>query len=102
MIGFRLAAAVILLPAAIMFTWLTIDGLSARRGLRTELAEISHVRYGLLNADRWIERILPILDAKIDALDLKAASRASLRPTVEHALYRLLDDMKEKMSAKDS
>ena len=102
MIGFRLAAGVLLLPAAIMFTWLTIDGLSARRRLRTELAEISHVRYGLLNADRWMEKILPILDANIDRLDMKAASRASLRPTVVKALYRLLDDVKEKMSAKNS
>ncbi len=92
----------LLLAAASVFTWLTIDGLSARRKLRTELAEISHVRYGLLNADRWTEKIVPILEANIDALDLKAASRASLRPTVENALYRLLDDVKEKMSAKNS
>ncbi|HEV3202591.1 MAG TPA: paraquat-inducible protein A [Bryobacteraceae bacterium] len=102
MIGIRLAAGVLLLPAAIMFTWLTIDGLSARRRLRTELAEISHVRYGLLNADRWMEKIMPILEANIDRLDLTAGSRASLRPTVVKALYRLLDDVKEKMSAKNS
>ena len=102
MIGFRLALAVLLLPVAIVFTWLTIDGLSARRRLRTELAEISHVRYGLLNADRWIEKIMPILEANIDRLDIKAASRASLRPTVVKALYRLLDDVKEKMSARNS
>ena len=102
MIGFRLAAAVLLLPAAIVFTWLTIDGLSERRRLRTELAEISHVRYGLLNADRWMEKISPILEANIDRLDMKTASRASLRPTVVKALYRLLDDVKEKMSAKNS
>ena len=101
-IGFRLVAGVLLLAAAIVFTWLTIDGLSSRRKLRTELAEISHVRYGLLNADRWVEKIVPILDARIDALDLKEADRASLRPIVENALYRLLDDVKEKTSAKDS
>src|ERR1700722_4893495 len=98
----RIIAAILLLAAAIVFTWLTIDGLSTRRRLRTELAEISHVRYGLLNADRWMEKIVPILEANIDALDLKAASPASLRPTVENALYRLLDDVKEKMSAKNS
>jgi Paraquat-inducible protein A len=101
MTGFRLAASVLLLAAAGEFTWLTIDGLAARRRLRTELAEISHVRYGLLNADRWLEKLVPILEANIDALDLKAASRASLRPTVEHALYQLLDDVKEKMSPKN-
>jgi len=93
---------VLLLAVAAVFTRLTIDGLSARRMMRTELAEIGHVRYGLLNANRWMEKLAPILDANIDALDLKAASRASLRPTVENALYRLLDDVKRKMSAPNS
>jgi hypothetical protein len=101
-IDLRLVAAVVLLAAAAVFTWLTIDGLSARRTLRTELAEISHVRYGLLNADRWVDKMVPILEARIDALDLKAASQASLRPIVQNALYRLLADVKEKMSAKKS
>ncbi len=95
----RLAAAVLLLGVAIAFTWRTVDGLSARRQLRTELAELEHVRYGLLNADRWVERLVPILDAQIDALDLNAA-RATLRPMVQSSLYRLLDQVKEKMSAK--
>jgi hypothetical protein len=99
---FRIVAGVLLLAAAIVFTWLTIDGLSSRRKLRTELAEISHVRYGLLNADRWVEKIVPILEAKIDALDLKAADQPNLRPAVENALYRLLVEVKEKASTKDS
>jgi hypothetical protein len=99
--AWRLAIGVVLLAVAAVFTWLTIEGLSARRTLRMELAEISHARYGLLNADRWVGILQPILDARIDALDLTAADRASLRPTVENALYRLLDDVKQKMTAKD-
>ena len=98
----RLAASLLLLGVAITFTWMTIDGLSSRRRLRTELAEISHVRYGLFSADRWVEKLLPILNANIDAMDLNAPNQVNLRPTVETALYRLLDDVKEKMSAKDS
>jgi hypothetical protein len=49
-----------------------------------------------------MKRILPILDARVDALDLKAPDQPSLRPSVEKALYRLLDSVKEKMSAKNS
>jgi hypothetical protein len=101
-IGFRLVAGVLLLAAAIVCTWLTIHGLSSRRRLRAELAEISHVRYGLLDADRWVEKLVPILDAKIDALDLNAMNPASFRPIIENALYRLLDDVKEKMGATSS
>jgi len=86
-----------LLAAAATFTLRTIDGLEARRKMRIELAEIGHVRYDLLNADRWVQRLVPILEAQIDTLDLRVSDRASLRPTVERALYRLLDDVKEKI-----
>jgi hypothetical protein len=96
----RLAAGLLLLAAAGNSVWQTIDILSSRRMLRMELAEISHVRYGLLNADRWVEKIVPILGAQIDALDLTATNRASLRPTVVRALNRLLDQVKDQLAPK--
>jgi hypothetical protein len=98
-IDFRLIASFFLLATAVVFTRSTIDGLESRRKLRGELAEISHVRYGLLNADQWVARLVPILNAQIDSIDL-TANQAALRPVVEKALYRLLDDVKDKMSAK--
>lgn len=98
-IDFRLVVSLFLLAAAVVFTRSTIDGLESRRRLRSELAEISHVRYGLLNADEWVARLVPILNAQIDSIDLSANS-AALRPVVEKALYRLLDDVKDRMSAK--
>ena len=99
MIDFRLVIVVLLLVAAILFTWLTIDGLSSRRRLRMELAEISHVRYGLLNADRWREIIAPILDARIDTLDLKAQDRASLR-IAKSVVQRMRAEAVEKFERK--
>jgi hypothetical protein len=90
----------LLLAAAVYSVWQTIDILSSRRMRRMELAEISHVRYGLLNADRWVEKIVPILDAQIDALDLTATKRASLRPTVVRALNHLLDQVKDQLAPK--
>ncbi|MEO8595775.1 MAG: paraquat-inducible protein A [Candidatus Solibacter sp.] len=98
-IDWRLIAAVLLLAPAVAGTWWTIEGLAARRTLRTELAEISHARYDLLNADRWVARIVPILDARIDALDFTKADRAGLKPTVIKALNRLLEQVKNKMTA---
>jgi hypothetical protein len=93
-----LAAGAILLLPAIWFTWLTVDGLAARRQLRTDLAELTHVRYGLLSADRWRDIIAPILNAQIDRLDLKGQTK-NLRPTVERALYALLENIKKEMTA---
>ncbi len=87
---FRLAVAVILLLPAIWFSWKTVDGLAARRLVRTDLAEITNVRYGILSADQWRGIIGPMLDAQVDKLDLKGQSK-SLRPRVERALNALLD-----------
>jgi hypothetical protein len=94
----RFAAGAILLVPVIWFTWLTVEGLGARRQLRTDLAEITHVRYGLLSADRWRDIIAPILNAQIDKIDLKGQSK-SLRPMVQRSLYALLDNIKKQMSA---
>ena len=94
----RLAAAVILLLPTIWFSWKTVDGLSARRLLRTDLAEITHARYGILSADQWRAIIGPILNAQVDKLDLKEQSK-SLRPMVERSLYALLDNIKTQMTA---
>jgi hypothetical protein len=95
---FRFAAGAILLLPAIWFTWLTVAGLAARRQLRSDSAELTHVRYGLLSADRWRDIILSILNAQIDGLDLKEQSK-SLRPTVERALYALLDNIKTQITS---
>ncbi len=94
----RLAAAILLLLPAIWFTWQTMDGLQKRRDLRTDLAELEHVRYGLLSADQWRAIIGPILNAQIDKIDLKGQTQ-NLRPMVEHSLNSLLDNLKQQMSA---
>jgi len=94
----RLAAGMILLVPAIWFSWKTVDGLAARRVIRTDLAEITHARYGILSADQWRAIIGPILDAQVDKLDLKGQSK-NLRPMVEHSLYALLDNIKTQMTS---
>ena len=94
----RLAAGVILLLSAMWFSWKTIDGLARRRLIRTDLAEITHARYGILSADQWRAIIGPMLDAQVDKLDLKGQSK-SLRPMVERSLYALLDNIKTQMTS---
>ena len=94
----RLAISAILLVPAIWFTWLTVDGLAMRRDLRVDLAELQHVRYGLLSADQWRGIIGPILNAQVDKLDLQGQSK-NLRPMVEHSLNSLLDNIQKQMTA---
>jgi hypothetical protein len=90
--AFRLAAAAILLLPAIWFSWKTVDGLAARRLIRTDLAEITNARYGILSADQWRTIIGPMLNAQVDKLDLKGQTK-SLRPMVERSLNALLDNI---------
>ncbi len=97
-LNLRLAAAGILLLPAIWFSWKTVDGLAARRLIRTDLAEITHARYGILSADQWRTIIGPMLNAQVDKLDLKGQSK-SLRPMVERSLYALLDNIKTQMTS---
>jgi len=75
-----------------------MDGLAERRDLRTDLAELEHVRYGLLSADQWRAIIAPILNAQVDNIDLKKQGK-NLRPMVEHSLNSLLDNIKLQMTA---
>lgn len=97
-IHLRLAVAGILLLPAIWFSWKTVEGLAARRVLRTDLAEIEHARYGILSADQWRAIIGPMLNAQVDKLDLAGQSK-SLRPMVERSLYALLDNIKAQMTS---
>jgi len=94
----RLVLAVLLLLPATWFSWKTIDGLAARRVLRSDLAEITHARYGILSADQWRAIIGPILTSQVEKLDLKSESK-NLRPMVERSLYALLDNIKTQMTA---
>ncbi|WP_348262819.1 paraquat-inducible protein A [Telmatobacter sp. DSM 110680] len=94
----RLILAALLLLPAIWFSWKTVDGLAARRLIRTDLAEITHARYGILSADQWRTIIGPILNAQVDKLDLKSQNK-SLRPMVERSLYALLDNIKTQMTS---
>jgi hypothetical protein len=95
---FRFVVGLILLLPAIWFSWKTEDGLAARRVIRTDLAEISNVRYGILSADQWRDIIGPMLNAQVDKLDLKGQSK-SLRPMVQRSLYALLDNIKTQMTS---
>ncbi|MGA7258655.1 MAG: paraquat-inducible protein A [Terracidiphilus sp.] len=97
-LNLRLAAGIVLLLPAIWFSWRTLDGLDRRRDLRTDLAELEHVRYGILSADQWRAIIGPILNAQVDKLDLGAESK-DLRPMIERSLNGLLDNIKAQMTA---
>jgi hypothetical protein len=56
----------------------------------TALAELNDVKYGLLDADNWVEQVSSILERRIDDFELTDASRPALKRNVERVLDRLL------------
>lgn len=64
--------------------------------LKTDLAEINHIRYGLLNVDEWTDQVTTILSLKIVEYKLTPESREKLLHNLESILYTMIDEV-EKM-----
>lgn len=75
---------------------LTIQLISQARQnqeLKTDLAEINHIRYGLLNADEWTDQVTTILSIKIVEYKLTPESREKLLHNLENIFYRMIDEV---------
>jgi hypothetical protein len=54
------------------------------------LAELNDVKYGLLDADNWVEQVSGILERRIDELELTEENKPALKRNLERILDRLL------------
>src|SRR5262245_26617007 len=66
----RISICLLLLAVAGLLTYRLDIAMHENRQRRIDLAEIRHIRYGLLNANVWADRIAPIFAKKIAAFDL--------------------------------
>jgi len=84
-------------------TVLTVQYISLARQtqlLKTDLAEINHIRYGLLNVDEWSDQVSAILSIKILQFKLTPENRERLVQNLENILYQLIDEVESMMKAK--
>lgn len=84
---------------------LTIQYVSLARQnqvLKTELAEINHIRYGLLNVDEWSDQLATILSIKIIEFKLTPESREKVIENLEIMLYQLIDEVEAMMKTRTS
>lgn len=72
-----------------------IGELNRIKGLKTDLAEIHSVRYGLLDADQWVSRVSAVLERRINELELTEANRPQIKRAVEQALETLLTQVEQ-------
>jgi hypothetical protein len=86
----RTIVCIALLLASAIFTYRLDTAIRANRERRIDLAELRHIRYDLLNATVWAERITPIFSKKIAAFDLTASNKEALRPSLEKMVDRMI------------
>src|SRR5262245_11295700 len=86
----RISVSVALLFAMAVLTYRLDIAMHANRERRIDFAEIRDIRYGLLNATVWAERIAPIFSKKIAAFDLAASNKEALRPSIEKMVDRMI------------
>jgi len=94
----RLAAALslgALLIAAVLLSAQMILDLRRIQALETDLAELHDVRYGLLNAEVWVDRLAAVLAHQIDTFELTDENRPALKRNIEIALDRVLVEVEQ-------
>ena len=82
-----------LLGVATTLTTQMIVQAKENQEMKTDLAEINHARYGLMNADEWRDQVTLIMSKKILEMDLAPENRAELQHSLENIMYSLLDDL---------
>jgi len=98
----KIAVSAVVILAAMVLTIQYISLARQNQQLKTDLAEINYIRYGLLNADEWTDQLSTILSIKILEFELTPENREKLLQNLENILYKLIDDVETVMKAKTS
>ena len=85
-------SAIIFAFAAVLTIQLIVQARENQK-LKTDLAEINHIRYGLLNVDEWSDQVTTILSIKIVEYELTPESREKLLHNLENILFRVIDEV---------
>ncbi|KAA6186279.1 paraquat-inducible protein A [Thiohalocapsa marina] len=91
-----------LLLAAVLLSVTLIGDLRALQQTRTDLAELRDVRYGLLNAEVWVDQLADVLARRIDGFEVTDANRPTLKRNVQVVLDRLLLEIEASLRRRNS
>jgi hypothetical protein len=79
--------------AAMVLTMQLISHARQLQVLKTELAEVNHIRYGLLNTDEWAYQLATILSMKIVEFKLTPDNREVVIQNLEGILNIMIDEV---------
>lgn len=80
----------LLLLAMMALSAQLIRSLQAHQALRSDLAEVNNIKYGMLSADAWVTQVTAIIEKKIQQFRLTPENRAAIKPTLEQMLEVLI------------
>lgn len=80
----------------------TIELSREHQELKIDLADINHIRYGLLNVDEWADKIAMITSKKIEEFEVTPENRVQLQKSIEQVLYAIVNELEELMEERTS
>ncbi|MDX1496802.1 MAG: paraquat-inducible protein A [Salinisphaeraceae bacterium] len=86
------ALMLILLSMMTWYSWQLIQELRAHQQLAQDLAELRDVKYGLLDANKWVYQVTDIVQQEIQTLDINPENRAQLKKALERILDTLITE----------
>ena len=87
----------LVLAAMLFSSYQLVAVLDEQQSLSTDLAELDDIRYGLLNANVWVEHITYILQKKIREFDLTPENRAAIKRSLNRMLDTLITEVDKYM-----
>lgn len=85
----------LLMDLALYACWRVYQQEQLIRQLKLDQAELSHIKYGMLNMDVWQHRLTEILERKVAEYELQDESREQLRDQVRGLILRMIDTTAE-------
>lgn len=87
--------SIILILSAIFFSLKHLQLARQNQVDHINLAEVTSIRYGLLNANEWKDIISIIVAKKIEEFELTEQNRDQLKSQVEDLMFNLLDQVEQ-------
>ena len=92
-ISTRSLMSFLMLIVTAVLAFLSISLSTEIQEYKRDYAEINHIRYGLLNADRWKMELSRIISGKIEEFELTTENREALKIRVEALMHQMLDEV---------
>ena len=91
----RVVVSTVILIATAVLTIQMIVLARQNQEIKTDLAEVNHIRYGLLNVDEWSLRVSVILSQEIMEFKLSPENRDKFQAYLESLMNSLLDEAQQ-------